>query len=79
MIWRDAYQASEHHLYMSSDKDEVDNAAEGSTTGAYVDTFTAGEANIYEPSSLSGTVYWRVDAVVDGQIVKGNTWKFMVN
>ena len=48
---------------------------------AYAGTFEANAANIYDPAEpfVTGTWYWRVDAVVDGDVVRGPVWQFTID
>ena len=45
------------------------------------EAFEANVANIYDPAEpfATGTWYWRVDAVVDGDVVRGPVWQFTVD
>ena len=82
IIWREAYNSTEHYLYFSTDKTAIDATIEGDLmTDIYQGTYTTNAANIFQPADVlaSGSHYWRVDALVDGKIVKGNIWKFTVN
>ncbi len=82
LMWRDGYQAISHNVYLAGTKNEIESVAIGETdTALYKGNFVAEQANIYQSSSelASGGYYWRVDAVQgDGSVVKGDTWKFIV-
>jgi hypothetical protein len=73
LMWKPAYGASSHKCYFSSSKMDV---LLGSSR-AYKGTFT-GENNVCTLPALSAgtTYYWRVDAVVNGAVVKGDVWTF---
>ena len=82
LIWRDGYQSLSHHLYLASSKNEIEATIVGDTDSTlFQGDFAAGEANVYQPVNTfaPGSYYWRVDAVqVDGTVVQGDTWKFIV-
>jgi hypothetical protein len=82
LIWRDGYQAASHNVYLASTKSEIESIVVGDSDSVlYKGNFVAGEANIYQASSVlaPASYYWRVDAVqVDGTVIQGDTWKFIV-
>jgi len=76
LMWQEAYQANEHHVYFGTNQSSVAAATASSTE--YKGSFTTG--NIYEPGTLAfNTYYWRVDALIDNQVVKGTVWSFTVD
>ncbi len=82
LMWREAYQATEHYLYLSSSKTDIEQVEIADLDhSTYKGTYRASEANIFQDSDgLSvGTYYWRVDALVKGLVVKGSLWQFTVN
>ncbi len=73
LIWLQAYRADTHFLYLGKDREAV--ASAGKASPAYKGVFT--DSNIFDPEALeSGEYYWRVDAMVDGRLVKGSIWRF---
>ena len=82
LIWRDAYGAERHHLYITRSLDSMYQIGESDFGSiAYAGTFEANAANIYDPVEpfATGTWYWRVDAVVDGDVVRGPVWQFTID
>ena len=78
LMWLGGYKAQNHHLYRGVSKREVRQAEKSDR--AYRGTFE-GDRNIYQferPLPAGSTIYWRVDAERDGQVVKGQVWKFTV-
>ena len=76
LMWRPAYNAASHRLYLGTNRTAVLNATTSSPEyqGAYLD-----EANVFPLPALSGSpiYYWRVDAVMpDSSVVAGDLWQF---
>ena len=71
LIWRNAFSATEHHLYFGSDRTDVTNADK--TNQEFQGVFS--KKNVYRLKKLEERVYfWRVDAVIEGRLVKGDVW-----
>ena len=71
LIWRNAFSATEHHLYFGSDRTDVTNADK--TNQEFQGVFS--KKNVYRLKKLDERVYfWRVDAVIEGRLVKGDVW-----
>ncbi|MBK1876051.1 right-handed parallel beta-helix repeat-containing protein [Pelagicoccus mobilis] len=67
LIWKEAYKAIRHRLYLGNDVQNLKLIGEYET------------GNIFEPGGLdAGQAYfWRVDAVLnDGSLVEGDVWTF---
>ena len=75
VMFLQAYKAKSHHIYFGTDQSKVEQAGEKSPE--YCQNI---DNNIYTPEQieLGKTYYWRVDAVLENQIVKGEVWKFSV-
>ncbi len=75
LMWLNAYQATSHFVYFGSNKQQVLTANKSSTQyqGEY-------QHNIFIPKVLTPgkTYYWRVDAMIAGQVIEGNVWTFTV-
>lgn len=65
LMWLPAYKSTESHIYVGSTDDNMTLRSKQRN-------------NIYELEGLTPatTYYWRVDCVVDGEIVQGDVWKF---
>ena len=71
LIWQNAFNATEHHLYFGSDRTDVTNADK--TKREFQGVFL--KDNVYRQKKLEERVYfWRVDAVIGGRLVKGDVW-----
>ena len=75
LSWTPADNAASHEVYFGLDKDAVRNADSGSPE--YKGSRALGAEN-YDPGllELGTTYYWRVDAVYNGNMVKGPVWIF---
>ena len=75
LSWTPADNAASHEVYFGLDKDAVRNADSGSPE--YKGSRALGAEN-YDPGllELGTTYYWRVDAVYNGNVVKGPVWIF---
>jgi len=75
LSWTPADNAASHEVYFGLDKDAVRNADSGSPE--YKGSRALGAEN-YDPGllELDTTYYWRVDAVYNGNVVKGPVWIF---
>jgi len=75
LMFLKAYRATSHDIYFGTDDSLVEKAGRGS---AEYRQHIAN--NIYTPGLMEpgNTYYWRVDAVVNNQVVKGPVWKFSV-
>ena len=74
LMWKPAYRATSHKCYVSASKLDVTLGASRALKGTY-----SGEANVCTnlPILTSATsYYWRIDAVVNDTLVKGNIWSF---
>lgn len=75
LMWLNAYQASSHFVYFGANKNDVLLATKSSTQyqGEY-------QHNIFTPKLLAPgkTYYWRVDAIKNDQMIKGDVWEFTV-
>ncbi len=69
LMWLGGYKSARHDLYFGTNK----NAPE------FQRAFK-GEKNVFTPGKLESgkTYYWRVDAIRDGEVMKGDIWKFRV-
>lgn len=75
LMFLEAYRALSHNIYFGTEKSMVEKAGLG------LAEFRRGiENNIYNPGPLDAgkTYYWRVDAVSDSKVIKGQVWKFSV-
>ncbi len=78
LMWLAGYKATEHHLYVGRSRAAVERADRNAPEFKGV---FKGEDNIYSfphPLPPGTTIYWRVDAVRDGKVVKGQVWRFTV-
>ena len=78
LMWLGGYQAERHHLYVGEREEAVASAS--SKSRLYRGVFE-GEANIFDfprPLPAGQQVYWRVDAELDGQVIPGPVWSFVV-
>lgn len=79
LMWLEAYKASESIVYFGSSLEAVEKATKNSAE--YKKSFS-NNSNIYslESESLNSgkTYFWRVDSIVNGKTIKGNTWTFTV-
>lgn len=75
LMFLEAYQVQLHEIYLGTDKSLVEKA--GKVSAEYRQTISN---NIYKPGLLEPgkTYYWRVDAVLGKQVVKGDVWSFTV-
>jgi hypothetical protein len=75
LSWTPADNAASHEVFFGLDKDVVRNADSGSPE--YKGSRALGAEN-YDPGllELGTTYYWRVDAVYNGNLVKGPVWIF---
>ena len=75
LMWLTAYKASNHFVYFGESQNAVNIASKESTQyqGVY-------ENNIFTPKELKQgkTYYWRVDALREGKLLKGDVWYFTV-
>jgi hypothetical protein len=75
LMWLKAYKSVSNDVYFGESEENVRNANKASKE------FKGNQRNnIYNPKTLeSGEIYyWRVDAVFENRIAKGNVWKFSV-
>lgn len=77
LSWTPADNAASHEVYLGLDKETLRNA--DTTSPEYKGSRTLG-AESYDAGLLDAntTYYWRVDAVVNGNAVKGPVWTFTV-
>ncbi len=75
LMFLGAYRAISHDIYFGTDKSSVEKAER--TSPEFRQNITN---NIYPPGQLEPgkTYYWRVDAITDSRIVRGEVWKFTV-
>lgn len=75
LMWLNAYKATSHFVYFGINKQQVLTANKSSTQyqGEY-------QHNIFTPKTLTPgkTYFWRVDALVGGQVIVGDVWTFTV-
>ncbi|MFI3269285.1 MAG: right-handed parallel beta-helix repeat-containing protein [Rikenellaceae bacterium] len=79
LAWRAAYNSSSSTLYFGLSRSEVESATKsdsclqssGITNGCYYPSKSS-----YPLSTASSIYYWRVDDLVDGEVVKGTVWQF---
>ena len=75
LMWKPAYGAASHTCYFSASKLDVTLGSGRALKGTY-----SGEANVCTnlptPLASGTTYYWRVDATVNGVLVKGTIWSF---
>jgi hypothetical protein len=71
--WWPGQSATQHHLYFSTDRNAVSQAAASANKGLLDLTQTT-----FAPGTLEGatTYYWRVDEVVAGAVRAGPVWSF---
>ncbi len=74
LIWREAYRATRHRVYVSHQKKQLaDKVPQAKWLVA-----EKAQSNIYRLNrELNQIYYWRVDAFVDNQWVKGSVWQIM--
>ncbi|MBN2314541.1 MAG: LamG domain-containing protein, partial [Sedimentisphaerales bacterium] len=79
LSWSPGESASQHDVYVGTDKDAVTSADATDTTGIYRGRQSA---RTYTPGDVEwggGPYYWRVDEVnTDGTVTKGRIWDFTV-
>ena len=80
LTWSAGDFASQHDVYLGTDRDAVDSADDSDTTGIHRGRQTA---TSYTPSEGiewgSGPYFWRIDEYnADGTISKGRIWTFTV-
>jgi hypothetical protein len=75
LMWLSAYKSTASIVYFGTDFEKVTTAT--STSSQYKGKQ---KTNIYTPGPLSSgqTYFWRVDALVDGIVVKGDVFRFTV-
>ena len=76
LMWRPAYTATMHQVYLGTDRDAVKSG--GAKSPEYKGEFM-GECNVFTLPKLAAgqTYWWRVDAVMpDGAIAPGDLWSF---
>ena len=76
LMWLKAYNSASSDVYFGMDFETISTATKMSSE------FKGNqENNIYTPKKLEGgkTYYWRIDAVMQDDTVKGEVWKFTVN
>jgi len=75
LMWLNAYQATKHQVYFGEEQKTVEQA--NTKSPQYQGEF---KHNIYTPKKLTSgqSYYWRVDAIVEGQVIKGDVWSFAV-
>ena len=76
LMWLKAYNSISSDVYFGMDFETISTATKMSSE------FKGNqENNIYTPKKLEGgkTYYWRIDAVMQDDTVKGEVWKFTVN
>ena len=73
LIWREGYRSVSSDIYFGNVRSQVENADPNSAeyAGSQV-------SNIYAPGELSAgeTYYWRIDAVKETGVEKGEVWSF---
>ena len=76
-MWLNAFGASTHHVYFSTEKEKV---ADATPTSAEYQRKITDEGNVhYLPEALIGgsIYYWRVDAEIDHKTTyRGDVWSF---
>lgn len=73
LMWLGAYKADSHEVYFGEDARAIRSAGRQSSE------FKGNQKNnIFEPGRLKSNkeYYWRIDAVVDGKVIKGDVWSF---
>ncbi len=79
LTWTRGDMASQHDIYLGTDKDAVVNADTSDTTGIYR---TSQSGTSYTPQDVAwggGPYYWRIDEKnTDGTVTKGRIWSFTV-
>ena len=84
LMWLEGYKARSHDVYFSSSKQAVKKAVKPVKTknSSGGDSAYKGQLNnnIFDPGELEpGKQYfWRIDAVRDGETVRGDVWEFVV-
>lgn len=75
LMWLNGYKSGLSKVYFSDDLAEIETANEQSKT--YQGTFSH---NIFTPEKLveGHTYFWRVDAIRDEKVIKGDVWQFTV-
>lgn len=73
LMWLEGYQAKAHDVYFGADHDRVAGASKAS-----VEYIGRSGRNAYSPAKLDPekVYYWRIDAVTDGETVRGDVWSF---
>jgi hypothetical protein len=68
LMWLEALGAEQHKVYLGSSENSMELVSEQTT-------------NIYDPGELDpNTIYfWRIDEVVNNEIITGDTWYFVPN
>ncbi|CAM1340687.1 T9SS type A sorting domain-containing protein [Tenacibaculum amylolyticum] len=73
LMWLKAYKSSESDIYFGESRSSVESATKNS-----VEYKGTQSNNIFNPGKLEKdkTYYWRIDAIVGDNVVKGYTWEF---
>jgi len=76
LMWLNGYQASSHDVYFGLAKELVADAHKLSSL--YQGNYSH---NIFSPVALTPgqTYFWRVDAIKNNQVIKGQVWTFTVD
>jgi hypothetical protein len=89
LMWLEGYKAQSHDVYFGTSKQTVETAAKPANAKGSSSAKNSGRGsaykgqlknNIFSPGKLEpGKKYfWRIDALRDGQIIKGDVWEFAV-
>jgi len=75
LMWLKGYKSNTSDVYFGEDFDTVNKATKNSVAFK-----GSQENNIFSPGKLivGNTYYWRIDALVNNQVIKGHIWKFTV-
>jgi len=79
LSWAAGDKATQHDVYLGTDRTSVDNANTSDTTGVYRGRQNTTSYTPPEALKWGQTYYWRIDEYnTDGTISKGRTWTFTV-
>ncbi|TLX74325.1 hypothetical protein E9993_12605 [Labilibacter sediminis] len=74
LMWLSAYDTDKHIVYVGRSQSDIENAKEGGKV-------FVGDNNIYSFNHdlrPGETIFWRVDAIRNNDVIKGEVWSFTV-
>jgi hypothetical protein len=76
LMWLAAYRSKSNHIYFGVSRKKIEKADRSSEAYQGVQ-----DNNIFIPPKLQPgkTYFWRIDSVVEGELIKGDIWSFTTN